>query len=461
MTGRSLLGLAAFNGFLLLVGIGLLWGVRGCRSWAELLRLSGLAYMLGVAAVGIALSIELVVGIPFSLASVILTGLALATTGIVTGAILRRPLPVWREPLGRGITPVAAVYGALVVVYLEALFRAGRLSSLSAWDAWAFWVPKAKAIYHLGGLDEQFFRELPNVTYPPLLPALEASAFHFMGSADVVSLHLQFWFFLCGFTASVVGVLAPRVSPLVLWPFVGLVLVAPRVVVRSLDPQADFLLDYLFALSALLVALWLIERHTWQLVSVTLLLGAAMSTKREGLLLAVCVLAAAFAASWRTKREAWPRLALVGAVAVALMIPWRLWYSSRGLTGNFPEEGLLGLFENLDRVLPALESVATTLVDYDLWLLTLPLAVLAIVLAFVGGARVLPLYAVLLYGLVAAGFTWVLWSFTELELPIEQDEAINPIVRLVGSLVILSAALVPLLLEAAWRGDDDAVREES
>ncbi|MGH3078516.1 MAG: hypothetical protein ACRDPZ_10070 [Gaiellaceae bacterium] len=457
MTVRSLLGLALLNVFLFAIGAGLFWGLRGWRSWVELARLSGVAYMLGAAGLGVGLSFELVVGIPFSLRTVVLTGLALGGGGVAAGALLRRPLPTWREGSARAVAPVVAVYGVLVVVYLEALFRAGRLASLSAWDAWAFWVPKAKAIYFFEGLDEQFFRELPNPTYPPLLPALEASTFLFMGSADVVTLHLQFWFFLCGFAAALVGLLAPRVSPLVLWPTLLLVLVAPRVVGRSLEPQADFFLDYLFALAALLVALWLVERQTWQLASAALLLGAAMLTKREGLLLAACVLVAALAASWRTKRYAWPRLALVGVVALLLAVPWRLWFSTRDLTGELPEAGALALFENLDRAWPAVESVLTTLVDYDLWLATLPLAAAAVVLAFLGGARVLPVYASLVYGLAAAGFTWVLWSFTELELPIEQDEAVNPIVRLVGSLVLLSAALVPLLLEAAWRGRGEAI----
>ena len=41
--------------------------------------------------------------------------------------------------------------------------------------------------------------ELPEQSYPPLVPALEAAAFHFMGAPDVVTLHLQFWFLLVGF----------------------------------------------------------------------------------------------------------------------------------------------------------------------------------------------------------------------------------------------------------------------
>ena len=49
------------------------------------------------------------------------------------------------------------------------------------------------------------------------------------------------------------------------------------------------------------------------------------------------------------------------------------------------------------------------------------------------------------YLLAIAGFTWALWSFTEFEVPFVQDEGVNFVVRLSGALVILSAALFPLL----------------
>jgi hypothetical protein len=459
MTVRALLGLAVANLIVLATGGCLLRGVRGLRSWAELARLSGLAYMIGVAALGVALSIELVLGVPFRLATIALTCLALAVAGLVLGRVLDRRRPPVGRTSSQGISLVAASYGALVVVYVEALFRAGRLAPLSNYDGWAFWVPKAEAIYFLGGLDERFFRELPNASYPPLVPALEAAAFHAMGSADVVTLHVQFCFFLTGFVAAVVGLLAPRVRAALIWPVLLLVLVAPRVVSRSLEPQADFLLDYFFALAALMVALWLVDRHAWQLSVASLFLAATMLTKREGQLLAVCVVVAALAASWRTRRGAWLPIFLGAGCALALALPWRLWFQSRGLTGELPEAGLLGLFDHLGRPWPAIESVVRVLLDFDLWLLVLPLALLAIVLAFVGGARVLPAYAALVYGLAVAGFVWVLWSFTELELPFVQDEGVNPIVRLCNSLVVLSAGLVPLLLDAAWRGGDPAERE--
>ena len=168
-----------------------------------------------------------------------------------------------------------------------------------------------------------------------------------------------------------------------------------------------------------------------------------MLTKREGLLLAACVIAAALVASWRDRRYAWPRLARAAACGVAVAVPWRIWFSSRELSGEFPEAGFLGLFDHLDRAWPALRSVALDRLRLRPVGDGPPLAGVAIVLAFVAGARVLPTFALVLYGSLIAGFTWVLWSFCELELPFVQDEGVNPIVRLTGSLVIVSGALVP------------------
>jgi hypothetical protein len=452
---QSLAGLLALNLLALGVGAGLLWGVRGWATWVELARLAGFAYLLGIAGLGIALTLELVVGVPFSLATILVTGAVLAAAGVTVGVRLGRPRPELGSVRLRSFGLAAGALAALVVVYLEALFRSARLSGLNTWDAWSFWVPKAQAIYVFGELDEQFFSELANPTYPPLVPTLEATAFTFMGSADVVTLHVQFWFLLVGFVGAVAGLLAPRVSPILLWSLLLLVLVSPRVVGRTLDPQADFTLDYFFALATLLVALWLLERQPWQLASATVFLGAMMLTKREGLLLAACLVAAAALVSWRDWRSAWPRLALAAGIAFGLTIPWRIWFNVHDLTGEVPGNGA-NVFQDTDRWRPAFESVVSAWFDGGLWTIVLPLAIVAIVLAFLAGARLLPLYAALVYGLALAGFTWAIWAFTELEVPISQDESVNPVVRLTGSVIILSAALVPLLLDAAWRGGDPA-----
>ena len=80
------------------------------------------------------------------------------------------------------------------------------------WDAWSFWVPKAKAIYFFGELDEQFFTELPGASYPPLVPVLDAAAFHVMGGPDVVTLHAQYWLLGVGFVWALAG-LSPSACP--------------------------------------------------------------------------------------------------------------------------------------------------------------------------------------------------------------------------------------------------------
>lgn len=449
MNAHSIAGIVALNLFLLVVGIAVLFAIRGWESWNDVLRLSGFAYMLGVAAMGLLFVLELVVGLDLSLAAILVTGGTLVAVGVVSGRALGRRLPRAGIVLA-GVSLPAALFGALAIVYSEALFRSGRLAGLYEFDGWAFWVPKAKAIYFFGGLDHQFFKDLPGPSYPPLVPALEAAAFRFMGSPDEVTLHLQFWFVFVGFVAALVGLLSPRVPAYLLWPPILLLLVAPHVLGYVLQAQGDFLLDELFAVSALLVGLWLVERQPWQLAGMMLLLGAAMSTKREGYLLAFCVVFAALLASWRRARVLWPRILLASGAAIALTIPWRVLLAVRDLPRGGAEAGGSGLFDHADRAWPSLRLAVSTMFDFDIWLVVAPLAALAVVAALVTGARELATYVSLLFVLAIAAFTWVTWAFPSL--PITKEAALNPIVRLTGSLALASTALVPLLLVAAWRG---------
>jgi hypothetical protein len=414
---------------------------------------------VGTASLGVVLVVELVAGIPLSLASILVTGAVISGMGLVARRLSRpeRPRGHVRTSADR-LAIVTMLLAAAVVVYLEAMFRFARLHGLYAFDAWHFWVPKAKAIYFFGDLDERFFSILPHPSYPPLVPTLEAGAFHFMGSADVVTLHVQFWFLLAGFVAAVAGLLSTRVPPLLLWPFVLLVLGAPRIAGDyAVAPQADFVLDYFFALGALLMALWLLEREAWQLPAATVLLAGSALAKRDGYLLAACVIAAAMIASARERRLAWPRLGVSAVVVVAAWVAWQAWFRSRDLPAEGPGGGAFGIFDHTDRAWPSLRLTLSTLFDYSLWLLVIPLAIAAILLAFAAGAKRLPGYAAVLYGSSALGFVWTTWAFVEN--PITKDESVNPIIRLSGSLILASAALIPLLLASAWRGSDEAVRE--
>ena len=98
--------------------------------------------------------------------------IALVAAGLVTGRLrgarLQRGLPrvSWTP-----IVLVSAAGIALTALFLEALFRTARLNSLQEYDAWAFWVPKAKAIFFFDGLDSHVFTTAPTRRTRPSSPS--------------------------------------------------------------------------------------------------------------------------------------------------------------------------------------------------------------------------------------------------------------------------------------------------
>jgi hypothetical protein len=394
MSGHAIFGLLALNAWLTAVGVAELFALRGWTSWSELGRLSGLAYMLGVATNGVVWVWELTFGLDMAIATILGTGAVIAGFALFVGyvAVGRRlpPRPQLRWP--RVGLPTAACL-VLAGIYFEALFRAGRLAGLQEFDGWAFWVPKAKAIFYYGGLDTQFFRDLPGPSYPPLVPGLQAAAFHFMGGADVVTVHLEFWFLLLGFTAAFVGVMAGRVAWFILWPPILLALATPHVVTYALQAEADFALDELIALAGLMVGLWLIDRNGWYLAAATAFLSAGMLTKREGYAFTLCIVLAAIGASWRTARTTWPLLFGAAFIAFCTTIPWRVFLAVRDLPQGGPEAGGFGLFSHFDRAWPSFRLTASVLFDYDIWLVVIPVALLATAAALAARAHCVAGYA--------------------------------------------------------------------
>ena len=460
MTVRALGGLLVFNLFVLGVGAGLLWGIRGWRWWIDLVRLAGVAYLLGLASLMILLTFEMVVGIPLGVATVVVSGVVLAVVGILVGRARGHSLPALGQARRLpGLTLFAALFVAGIVVYLEALVRADRLAGIvREWDGWAFWMPRAESIYFFGRLEPEFVETLAQPSgYPPGLSTIQASTFHAMGSADTASVHVQYWFLAVAFVAAVAGLLARRVHHAILFPLLLLLLVAPSLLERVTTVYADVPLGYLIGVAALLFVLWLEDRKTWQLAAATILLAGAMLTKREGLLFAACVLLAALAASWSERGRLWPRLVGAGVVAFALTLPWRIWFTAHGLRSDAPDSGYLGAFDHLDRIWPSLELVVTTLFDRDLWRLVPFVAVAAIVLALAARAWNVAVFAGAFTALAIAGATWAIWANPTLT--ITQDDAGNPIVRITGTTILTLGILAPLLLQRAWsarKGDPNA-----
>lgn len=445
MTVREIAGLVALNVFFLGVGIGVLLGVRGWGRWRAVARLAGVGYLLGVSTFMIVTTLELVVGIPFGLAAIVVTGLALGLGGAAIGWRRKVEPDTTRARSGGELTLVAAIFVGAILVYFEALFRAGRLSGLG-WDVWASWVPKAKDLYYSGGLDATLLTAVPGSSYPPGLPILDATGFHAMGSADAVTLHLQYWFLGLGFAAAVAGLLAPRVRVVLLLPFLLLMLTMPDFRNRATDLYGDIPLGFLIASGALLLLLWLDDRSSWQLLGATLLLGGAVLTKREGILFAAGVILAALVATVHERRTLWPRLLASGAVAFACSLPWRVWFTANHLPSDGPEGGYSSLFGHLDRVGPSFHLVLSTIFDYNLWLVVPAVGLAATFLAYLAGARRDAVFVLVLVGTAVVGSAWTLWSNPSVELS-TSGGLVN---RVVGTPILTLAAMTPLLLEKAW-----------
>ena len=183
---------------------------------------------MGVTAIGVVWSLLLIVGLPFGLWTVVLVPvLVIAASSIVA----RRR--------GRGCRRFRASASVACISSRPSASRrresrsrhssASRASLVCTGGTRGRSGSRRRRRSTTSGLDEEFFTTLPGPSYPPLVPVLDAAAFHVMGSPDVVTLHVQYWLFGVGFVWALAGLLAERVPAWILWPFVLLVLVAPRI----------------------------------------------------------------------------------------------------------------------------------------------------------------------------------------------------------------------------------------
>ncbi len=445
MTVRAVAGLVALNLGYAAMGLALLYALRGFRTWGSVLRLGGLGYLLGVAAFGVVWTALLVAGVPFGLTAIVVSLVALGGAGVLAGRLRRTPVPrPVPRPAAAPIVLVTAAGIALAGLFLEALFRAARLHSLQAYDAWAFWVPKGKAIFFFGGLDEHVFTTAPNAEYPPLQPILDAAGFHALGGPDVVTLHVQFWFLVLGAVTAITGLLHRHAAAWLLWPSVVLVLVVPRFGVNLLQPQADVLVDVFLVVAALLLAFWVRDRAGWRLAAAAVLLAGAANTKREGMLFAASALAVAFVV---TRLDDWRRLAAACAFVGLAVVPWRIWAERHDLPPGTPPS-----FDS-SRLSAAIELSFDVLFSNALWSVVPVVATIALGAALLWGDRRLAAYVGLLALLLFAGGVWSTVGFPDVA--ITADESGNPIVRYTGSIVLLAAAATPLLLTSVWRRDEE------
>lgn len=446
----DLLALLATNAAFAAAGLGVSravgwWDDR--RSWLAALPL---AYLVGVAAYGVAAQLLLVLG--FSLAAwqvLLLCGL-LAATGLAGDGARPHRLP----PRTWLAAPALAM---LLLLALDLWFQ-----PLWSYDSWVFWVPKGKALVDLGGLDASWFTgaDLMNPDYPLLLPAVEAAGFR-IGGYETQVLDLQGWLMLVALVGVVAQLAAERSRTLATWAVLTMLVFAPATIDQLAESEADIPLGALFAAAGLCGWLWLVGRDRAALALSAVLGAGVAATKVEGIAFVAGLFAVlAVLGALHTRRDALPPIA-AGLAAFALgVLPWRLWLEAHDIenqasVGRVTDVGTLA--DDVGRVPRSLAVLVGELLDPRRWLLLLPLAAFAVVLAARRGRRTEAVFAVAVVALGLAGLALAYWT-TPFDLQTHLDRSAR---RVVTGLVLFAAALTPFLLvdsRDAERRDDYPLR---
>jgi len=443
--------LAALTVGYLGVGIALLIGLGLIRAGRDAVRLGGLALVTGWALTGIGSSLALVAGLAMTVGETVVLWVALAAAALVPA----RRVPAAggrgvRREAHRGGRLLALVGAGLLGVYLVLLgWRSAMPSGLLHADVWNFWLPKAKTIVYFGGLDTGVggFTSQTSPDYPPLLPALEATVFRFVGRPDTLALPLAHWVVAVAFVAALAGLLAGRIRPAILWPSLAMLAFMPmlgRLIGSSL---ADEPLAILFALAGTCAAVWL-EEPDWRLGALAgVFLVAATLTKNEGLMLSLILVAVLAVAARRG--GGWSTRAALAAAPLLTFVVWKAWLERHGVPGNYAYDfgDLLrpgyqaGRFERFEY---GAGQLLEQLLSPSKWLLTVPATlVLAAMLA-----RRRPGLTALVFGttvLAFLGYATIYW-ISSVELHFYVD---NNVERVVAPTAVFLGALFPLLLEEA------------
>jgi hypothetical protein len=440
----SLAGLLVANLFYLAIGIGLLPLLRIGRTRDEVLRRMGLAYILGLAAIGIVGAHLALVGAPLGLVEIIVIAI------VVDAFAWRRfrSLPpddvgTQRESRLSRVVGVGAFAAALVL--LAHAMRTFAVRPLVEWDGWAIWGMKARALYDYGGVGHGLFTSQPYgpLQHPLLLPSLEAMGFRAMGAFDGTLIHVQLALLAFGFAAGLWTLLRERAPAAFAGASILAILAADSTLRQLAGNLADIPLAFFVALGVVTLARTLLDEHSGLLPFAAVMLGAATLTKPEGLLFAAAALVP-FVAIARTKAS------LLTALAVALiLLPWRIFTAIHGLKnpeyslGDAISPGYLS--DRSSRAGPAFWGVWHQVWSSG-WGWLVPLALVAFVGVLLARRWRLAGFAAAWALLSYAGVVLVFWiSVVPVELTLRWAAY-----RTVASLVIGAAALAPLLAAEAW-----------
>jgi hypothetical protein len=413
------------------------------RSWRELAARSGLAYLCGILIAGILAAHLALVGVGFGWVGLAL--LAAVSSGAGAWRLRDTERPHRRRPSWIALGGIVLLT-ALLVEYA----RAFAVAPLNRYDAWAIWALKGHALYAFGSADPAVFAgseyRFANLDYPLLLPSLEAIGFRAMGAFDTRLLHVQFFLLLVAGLLALAALLHDRVRPLLLWPTLLAIALAPAVFDQLLTAYADIPLALVFAAGILAAARWLITSERWALAVAALCFGGALLTKNEGALFVVAAFLGLLLAA-RGRRRA---LAVAGVADLLLIVPWQVFVRiydlhdiNYSLTDTFDFDhvgGRLGVGPI------AFRTLAGEMVDPLQWGLLAPLFVAVLGYALLSGLRAVPLYALVWIGVSWLGLSWI-YVITRFEYSSYLDSTKQ---RVIASIVLGAAALTPLLAAEAW-----------
>jgi hypothetical protein len=437
-------GLLGANALIVCVGLGILPWLGVARSWRELLSRCGLAYLCGLVVTGILAAHLGLLHVSFGWPALALA----AAVSVMSGVWHLRgsERPVWTRPRWPAVGAAAAL-AALLAEYA----RAFAVAPLNRYDAWAIWALKGHALYAFGWADPAVFAgseyRFANLDYPLLLPSLEALDFHAMGAFDTRLVHVQFVLLLVASLAALGTVLAGRVSALVLWLLLGAVALAPAVFDQLLTAYADLPLALVFAVGVAAAARWLVTDERWSLAVATLCFAGALLLKNEGALFVAAAFAGLFAAAYGR----WRTLAVALAVDVLLLLPWKLYVRAHDLRDiNYSLGDTFDVHHVSGRlgVGPiAFRTLGREMADPRQWGLLAPLFVVLLVFAAARGARSLALFGAVTVLLSWLGLSWI-YVISQFEYSSYLDSTKS---RVVASVVLAAAALIPLLASARGR----------
>jgi hypothetical protein len=413
---------------------------------------AALAFVTGWAALGVGWTLIAILGSPLTRWQAMTVAAVIAVAAAAVARARRQVDEPVTAPEVPGVVGRVATLGgcaALAALLVAGLARAAMADADTSWDVWAFWIPKAESFYFHGGLSAgaDGITSFASPEYPPLATVMDGVAFRFHG-VHPADLLLQRWLLVTSFVVGTGTLLRRQVPGAFVWPSLAMLVASPLFNLYAASLLADPLIAIALALGAVTGVRWATGGRSGDAALAALFLAAAALTKPEGFLLGYLVVFLALALGRRLRPLAHV-LPLVLAPGLALA-PWKLWLAAHDAPlwsplydfGDLLRPGFL--VDRLDRLHYATSKMLEILFSVDFWLLSIPLALVAVVLAAAAVHRLAVIAAAWL--LVAfLGLASVYWV-SPLPVHFYVDTSAQ---RVLTPVVAVAVVMTPLLLAAA------------